>query len=533
MEETRPKDEVASEATLHALGYDQELRRSFSLIGMIGFSFSIVTCWSALAGTMAVGITSGGPPVMVWSWIIISICAMAVAAAFAEYCAQWPVAGGQYSWVAALAPKHLSRGMAWVTGWFMLIGLVAMGAVNNFIGANFILGLANLVNPDYVIERWHTALVTYLIILVYGASNIFTPRLLNGVSTFLLVWNILSFLTITITMVATTKEYQPASFVFTDFQNGTGLSPALGVIAGLLQSFFGMCCYDAPAHMVEEARNPRVDAPIATLAAVLLGGITGFCFLVASFFCIGDIESVATTATGVPLIQILYDSTGSVAGTCVLSSMIIVIVLFCANSLLAETSRSMYAFARDHALPFSKVLSTVNPKFEVPVAAILTTMVGQAALNSIYIGSYTGFNTVISIATQGFYISYAMPLVARLISELVYGKKPPRHPKYNLGRWGVLVNIVGATFLIIGAVSFNFPSAGPVTGDNMNYSSAAVGAVMFISLVTWVVDGRKNFRLPDLAHRIDGIEAESAGQETSDASESGIEKHSQVSEKAA
>jgi choline transport protein len=37
-----------------------------------------------------------------------------------------------------------------------------MGATNNFIGANFILGPANLTFPDYEIQRWHTVLVTYL-----------------------------------------------------------------------------------------------------------------------------------------------------------------------------------------------------------------------------------------------------------------------------------------------------------------------------------------------------------------------------------
>lgn len=42
-------------------------------------------------------------------------------------------------------------------------GILAMGATNNFINANFILGQANLVNPSYIIERWHIALLSYLV----------------------------------------------------------------------------------------------------------------------------------------------------------------------------------------------------------------------------------------------------------------------------------------------------------------------------------------------------------------------------------
>ena len=43
----------------------------------------------------------------------------------------YPVAGGQYSWVAILAPPRVARAMSYVTGWFMCTGIIAMGAVNN------------------------------------------------------------------------------------------------------------------------------------------------------------------------------------------------------------------------------------------------------------------------------------------------------------------------------------------------------------------------------------------------------------------
>lgn len=61
-----------------------------------------------------------------------------------------------------------------------------------------------------------------------------------------------------------------------------------------------------------------------------------------------------------------------------------------------------YAFARDRGLPFSSTLSKVHPKKQVPIYGILLTFVVQIALNSIYFGTVTGFNTVVSIATEGF-----------------------------------------------------------------------------------------------------------------------------------
>ena len=55
---------VEEDVKLESLGYQQELKRSFGLLGMVGFAFSIVTSWTALGGVLIVGVESGGPPVM-------------------------------------------------------------------------------------------------------------------------------------------------------------------------------------------------------------------------------------------------------------------------------------------------------------------------------------------------------------------------------------------------------------------------------------------------------------------------------------
>lgn len=154
--------------------------------------------------------------------------------------------------------------------------------------------------------------------------------------------------------------------------------------------------------MTEDMKKPSTEAPKAIVMSVYIGAITGFIFLVSICFCIGDIVVTAETTTGVPLIEIFYNSTGSTVGTCFLSSMIVVIVLVCANALIAEGSRSLFAFARDHGLPFSRLVAKVEPERQVPVYAIILACLVQMALNSIYFGTLTGFNTVISIATEGF-----------------------------------------------------------------------------------------------------------------------------------
>ena len=258
--------------------------------------------------------------------------------------------------------------------------------------------------------------------------------------------------------------------------------------------------------LAEEMRNASREAPKAIVMSVYIGAITGFIFLISVCFCIGDIESTAASTTGVPLIQIFYDSTGSVVGTCFLSSLIVVIVLVCANFLLAEGSRSLFAFARDHGLPFSKLFAKVEPKRQVPVYAILLACGVQIALNSIYFGTLTGFNTVISIATEGFYLSYAMPLLARILAWFTGDAKILPGP-YRLGRWGIWMNIAGLVFLVFTSITFNFPTLNPVTPQDMNYTSAAIGVIALISLVTWFTTGRKNFTGPQIGGEVAVLEA--------------------------
>jgi choline transport protein len=349
---------TADDVALEQLGYQQglsleqcslttasdlsiELKRTFNLVSMIGFCFSIVSSWTALSGVLIIGAESGGPPVMIWSWVGVCVFSMAVALSMAEMCSAYPLAGGQYSWAAILAPRSWSKGLSYICGWFMLIGIIAMGAVVNFIASGFILAMAVLNNPEYEITRWQSTLVAYAVAIAALSLNVFCPQMLHKMTNFFLIWNMGSFLIILVTILATNDHKQTPSFVFSEFQNFTGFNKSYAAILGLLQSAFGMCCYDAPAHMTEEINDARKVAPKAIILSVALGAITGFVFLIAACFCMGSIDGVAESATGSPIVQIFYDSTKSVAGATCLTFLMVTIQFFSAISLLAEGGRAV------------------------------------------------------------------------------------------------------------------------------------------------------------------------------------------------
>jgi hypothetical protein len=89
-----------------------------------------------------------------------------------------------------------------------------------------------------------------------------------------------------------------------------------------------------------------------------------------------------------------------------------------------------------------------------------------------------------------------MPLLSRILAHFS-GKKTRLEGPYSLGRWGIVLNIVSFIYLVFICVVSNLPTVTPVTIDNMNYTSAATGGIMLVSLVFWIVAGRKKFTGPD------------------------------------
>ncbi len=116
--------------------------------------------------------------------------------------------------------------------------------------------MANLANPAYVIERWHTTLLSYLVCFMTTSLNLWGPQLLDKISRGMLVWNIVAFIVVIVTILAVNDHKRDASFVFSEFQNFTGFDTGTAAMIGLLQTFFGMCCYDAVS--IETVGNETV-----------------------------------------------------------------------------------------------------------------------------------------------------------------------------------------------------------------------------------------------------------------------------------
>lgn len=97
-----------------------------------------------------------------------------------------------------------------------------------------------------------------------------------------------------------------------------------------------------------------------------------------------------------------------------------------------------------------------------------------------------------------------MPLLVRIIARFTGHAKVLPGP-YTLGRYGIVLNVIGLVFLLFASITFNFPTVNPVDYNNMNYTSAAIGVIGLISLVTWLTTGRKNFTGPGTGMSVEGM----------------------------
>lgn len=169
-----------------------------------------------------------------------------------------------------------------------------------------------------------------------------------------------------------------------------------------------------------------------------------------------------------------------------------------------------HAFARDGGIPFSKFFSRTNSQ-GVPVPCVILGTVCVIIFGLIYLGSSAALNAILSSSVVFLYVSYSIPVII-ILARGRHILRPPSlpEPTWTLGPiLGPITNWIAVLFTLFTTVFFLFPPGLPVNGTNMNYAVVVFGIirkshqhqlaklmVVIISVITWVVDGHKNFTGP-------------------------------------
>ena len=178
---------------LHALGYAQELRRTMSGFSNFAISFTII---SILSGTLTLyyqGLNYGGFVEEAWGWPLVSFFVLIVGLGMAEIASKYPTAGGLYYW----SSKMGGPAWGWFTGWFNLIGQIAITAGIDYGAATFTDALLQLLWPGTFNGTPHEVIYVYAVILALHATmNIFSVQLVALLNDISVWWHCLGVLII-------------------------------------------------------------------------------------------------------------------------------------------------------------------------------------------------------------------------------------------------------------------------------------------------------------------------------------------------
>jgi hypothetical protein len=175
-----------------------------------------------------------------------------------------PTSGGQYYWVAILAPRSSHRYLSYVTGIYPItfylslinlsIGwLCATSWQTNLAAASFIAGttaqgLIALNNPNYVPQNWHGTLLTIAIALVTILFNTILAKRLPIVEGVLVILHLLGIaILVPLWVLSPIRE---GGDVLTTFYNGGGYSTVgLSAMVGMFPVATSMIGLDCSIHM--------------------------------------------------------------------------------------------------------------------------------------------------------------------------------------------------------------------------------------------------------------------------------------------
>ena len=124
------------------------------------------------------------------------------------------------------------------------------------------------------------------------------------------------------------------------------------------QSFVRHAC-NAKMIQGDEVKKVRTRVPRSIVLTCIVNSIMQFIFAVVLLFYIGPLTEDITTAP-LPLIYVVYRTTGSIRATNALVILVMVILFFCMFNILASVSRLVWIFACDNGLPFSPFFAHVG-----------------------------------------------------------------------------------------------------------------------------------------------------------------------------
>lgn len=477
--------EQADAELLAAMGYKQEFKREFSSLEVFGIAFSIMGVAPSIASTLIYALPSGGPVSMVWGWVVGCFFITFTGLALGDLASSMPTSGGLYYWTYVLSSKRYRRFLCWTVGYANTLSTTSAVASIDWSVAIMILAAASVASDgSYVPTDGQTYGVYLAVLLLHALLTSIGTRALARLQTVATV--LCGGLAIAVCIVlgtTTPSEYRnTASYAFGGWYNETGWSSAAAFMLAFMCPAWTIASYDSCVHISEEASNAAKAVPMGIFFSIVSSAILGFGILVALAFNMGtDLDPIVNSQYGQPMATIILNACGKTGFLIVWVFMIIVNFMMGASMNLAS-SRQIFAFSRDGALPFSGWVYRINSYTLTPVNSAWWSSACSAIFCLLGLINSVAVGAVFSLSVIGASIAYTIPILARLLG-------PDERFKpgvWYLGHfWSKTVAWISVLWLSFISVIVCLPSYLPVSAaSDMNYACVVTGAT-FIFSTAW------------------------------------------------
>lgn len=474
--------EQADAELLATLGYKQEFKREFSSLEVFGIAFSIMGVAPSIASTLIYALPSGGPISMVWGWAIGCFFIAFTGLALGDLSSSMPTSGGLYYWTYVLSSKRYRRFLCWTVGYANTLSTTSAVASIDWSVAIMILAAASVASDGRYVPTDAQTYGVYLAVLLCHA--ILTSIGTRALARFQTIATVLcAGLAVAICIVlgtATPSEYRnSASYAFGGWYNETGWSPGAAFLLAFMCPAWTIASYDSCVHISEEASNAAKAVPMGIFFSIVSSGILGFGIMIALTFNMGtDLASIVGSEYGQPMATIILNACGKKAFMVIWAFMIIVNFMMGASMSLAS-SRQIFAFSRDGALPFSNWVYRINSYTLTPVNSAWFSTAVSAVFCLLGLVNAVAVGAVFSLSVIGASIAYVIPILARLLAPDARFKPGV----WYLGHfWSKTVAWISVLWLTFICIIVCLPSYVPVTAAaDMNYACVVTGATFIFS----------------------------------------------------
>jgi len=526
------------EQRLAELGYKQELNRGWSSFSNFAISFSIISVLAGCFTTFGQALNNGGPIAISIMWPLISVLILMVAFSMSELASAMPTAGGIYYWASKLG----GAGWGWFTGWFNLIGLVAVVASVDYVCASFLTVLFGLYHGHFIFD-WskaaagtdvhysaHVKFAVFAVILtIHGLINVFSSHLVSIFNAISVWWHVIGVTVIVVILIAVPSQHASLSYVFghtinnSGFHGGStsGLFFWLYVLPlGFLLTMYTITGYDASAHVSEETHGAEESAPKGIWRSVFYSAVIGWIVLIAITFAIQKSKETEILKAGFPALAIFETAlTTSAAKAVILISTIG--QLFCGMACVTSASRMTFAFSRDGAVPghnlWRRLGRNKTPTWAVLFVCLAALIVTIPAYFPNSKGREVAFLAVTSISVIGLYIAYTIPVFLRWRMGDSFKAGP-----WTLGKKYKWINPIAFVWVAICVVIFCLPFSpegvpwkSEFNWSFVNYAPIVTIGTMIAVTVWYSVSARHKFKGP--VRTIDELDTEVSLPEISQA----------------